>query len=525
MASSTASPPAATDPFDMGIHTPANLNRGARAALLQNSPATVNGTIGVLPTPGRMAQTPSLPLVAATAAAATEGAARANSSSIFEQQPISIIESANDLAREHAEEYNAKLMVFQTFCAKFEEAAQQFATGPQRRFAKQCADSFLGIWKQELSNSGPTIPKPTYSSVAATSLPAAHVRPARHHQQQQHRQSDPPHRQGQQTNIAPPRQDFRVFIRLEAEAPARAHSGYAIRTLIREKLGAVSDKIRQVFQVRSGWAVLAADSATRDFLVEKQAEWAAELKPIAVETNKEWFTYVVSDFPKRLTDFHGNEVDSDSIVSDEIEIQTGLTPVDIRPARQFSDNPLTKGLLVSFLKPKKRFWSLFGTSAARLVDKTNRLRQCETCWGYHFARSCYRQPVCQRCGKTGHSTGDCAAPEQCVNCLGPHQANFDKCPDRPKRVRGVLRRLTKEQRGHVRTVGAEAYRQRQRERESQPESHQEAHNDTSERQGEDDTLPRWAVPERCLAELQSTPLNPLAETMEWMDLNPRSPSV
>jgi hypothetical protein len=90
-----------------------------------------------------------------------------------------------------------------------------------------------------------------------------------------------------------------------------------------------------VFQVRSGWAVLAADSATRDFLVEKQAEWAAALKPIAVETNKEWFTYVVSDFPKRLTDFHGNEVDSDSIVSDEIEIQTGLTPVDIRQARQF----------------------------------------------------------------------------------------------------------------------------------------------------------------------------------------------
>ncbi|PNP58253.1 hypothetical protein FNYG_15131 [Fusarium nygamai] len=321
MASLSTSPPAAPDPFDLGIHTPANLNRGARAALLQNSPATVNGTIGVLPVPRQMAQTPSSPLIAATAAAATEEAARANSPSISEQQPISIIESANDLAREYAEEYNAKLMVFQTFCAKFEEAAQQFATGPQRRFARQIADSFLGIWKRELSGSGPTTPKPSYSSVAAISLPAAHVRPAhRHHQQhhqqqQQHRQSDPPHRQGQQPTITPLRQDLRVFIRLEAGAPARAHSGYAIRTLIREKLGAVSDKIRQVFQVRSGWAVLAADSATRDFLIEKQAEWAAELKPIAIETNKEWFTYVVSDFPKRLTDFHGNEVDSDSIVS------------------------------------------------------------------------------------------------------------------------------------------------------------------------------------------------------------------
>ncbi|KAG9494955.1 hypothetical protein J7337_013184 [Fusarium musae] len=53
------------------------------------------------------------------------------------------------------------------------------------------------------------------------------------------------------------------------------------------------------------------------------------------------------------------------------------------------------------------------------------------------------------------------------------------------RVRGVLRRLTKEQRGHLRTVGAEAYRQRQREREAELESHQEAHNDTYGQQGED----------------------------------------
>ncbi|KAF5700296.1 hypothetical protein FMUND_14390 [Fusarium mundagurra] len=80
-----------------------------------------------------------------------------------------------------------------------------------------------------------------------------------------------------------------------------------------EKVRAVSDKIRQVFQVRSGWAVLTADSETRDFLVEKQADWAAELGATIVETNKEWFTYVVSDFPTRLTDFHGKEVDSDSI--------------------------------------------------------------------------------------------------------------------------------------------------------------------------------------------------------------------
>ncbi|KAH7465248.1 hypothetical protein FOMA001_g17198 [Fusarium oxysporum f. sp. matthiolae] len=125
MASSSTIPPAALDPFDLGIHTPINLNRGARAALLQNSPVVVNGTIGASPAPGRMAQTPSSPLnAAATTTAATEGAERASPVSTFEQRPISIIESANDLAREHAEEYNTKLMVFRAFCTKFEEAAQ-----------------------------------------------------------------------------------------------------------------------------------------------------------------------------------------------------------------------------------------------------------------------------------------------------------------------------------------------------------------------------------------------------------------
>ncbi|KAH7147289.1 hypothetical protein DER46DRAFT_514026, partial [Fusarium sp. MPI-SDFR-AT-0072] len=51
--------------------------------------------------------------------------------------------------------------------------------------------------------------------------------------------------------IAPPRQDLYVFIRLETRAPARAYnhelwfnSGYTIWTLIREKLGAVLDKIQ-----------------------------------------------------------------------------------------------------------------------------------------------------------------------------------------------------------------------------------------------------------------------------------------
>jgi hypothetical protein len=144
-----------------------------------------------------------------------------------------------------------------------------------------------------------------------------------------------------------------------------------------------------------------------------------DLRTTAVETNNKWFIYAVAEYSHILIDFHRNGLDSDSVVNDRVEIQTGLTPVDIRPSQHILDNPLTKTLLVSFSKPTKKYWSLFSSRAARLIDRTDRLRRCDTCWDYHSVCYCHRQPVCQRCGKTGHTMDDCTAPEQCVNCLEP----------------------------------------------------------------------------------------------------------
>ncbi|KAH8653300.1 hypothetical protein BGZ61DRAFT_301235, partial [Ilyonectria robusta] len=87
--------------------------------------------------------------------------------SIHLMQQVSIIESANWLARKHAEEYNIKMKVFQAFCAKFEEAAKQFTTGLKREIAQKFADSFLNSWNQALTSAKPTS-APTHSSVAAS---------------------------------------------------------------------------------------------------------------------------------------------------------------------------------------------------------------------------------------------------------------------------------------------------------------------------------------------------------------------
>jgi hypothetical protein len=99
-------------------------------------------------------------------------------------------------------------------------------------------------------------------------------------------------------------------------------------------------KIPRVLQVRSGWAVLTADITTRDLLVQRQTERATDLGAAAIETRQEWFIYLVSDYPCKLTDLYGNEADSDAAVDEEVEIQTRQKPVNIRPVRHQPDNPL-----------------------------------------------------------------------------------------------------------------------------------------------------------------------------------------
>ncbi|KJK85939.1 hypothetical protein H633G_10214 [Metarhizium anisopliae BRIP 53284] len=190
------------------------------------------------------------------------------------------------LVDEQVAAYNAKLRVFRTFCAHFNEAAKEFTTGPERDFAKHFSSSFLEFWKQTLANSNwqrPPVP-------------------------------------------APPREDLRVFVRPDADAPARNHIGYAIRAHVESKTGLELNKIPQVVQVNTGWAIRAVDKTTRDLLLERQAEWADDLGASAVEASQKWHTYAVNNCPRRLTDLYGNEIDYDTAVRDEIKHQTGLTP-------------------------------------------------------------------------------------------------------------------------------------------------------------------------------------------------------
>ncbi|KAM4058315.1 endonuclease-reverse transcriptase domain-containing protein [Hirsutella rhossiliensis] len=359
-------------------------------------------------------------------AAVTEGAQLEEGPNLFdsaqptEHAPVSILEAATKIARDKTAAHNAKLAVLRVFSESFEQAAKQFTSGTENSIAKQVATKFLKFWTQSLAELEEP-PKPTYSSVLASGKPKQG--------QLAFTASAPPQRKPQTTTrlpgrppVAPPKEDLRVFVRLDADAPARNHERYAIRTHIAARVGIDLRRIPAAFPVNTGWAIQASDVATRDLLVQRQAEWAADLEAAAVEISQKWHSYVVADCPRRLTDLRGVVINYEEAVKEEIACQTGLKPISIRLSRHDSGDMPTQTLIVSFLEPTRRPWRLFGASRlARYIDKPSIPSQCDKCWDFHARHSCDRMARCRRCGKTNHRSQECAALEHAFMAFDDNQ--------------------------------------------------------------------------------------------------------
>ncbi|KAM4059228.1 endonuclease-reverse transcriptase domain-containing protein [Hirsutella rhossiliensis] len=187
-----------------------------------------------------------------------------------ENAPVSIIEAATKIARDQTAAHDAKLAVFRAFSESFEQTAKQFTSGSHNSIAKQVATKFLNLWTQSLADLEEP-PKPTENSK--------------------------PPLVSRTTARGPTKEDLRVFVRLDADAPARNHERYAIRAHIAARVGIDLRRIPAAFPVNTGWAILASDVATRELLVQRQADWAVDLDATAVEISQKWHSYAVADCP------------------------------------------------------------------------------------------------------------------------------------------------------------------------------------------------------------------------------------
>ncbi|XP_044717379.1 Ribonuclease H-like protein [Hirsutella rhossiliensis] len=254
---------------------------------------------------------------------------------------VTVAHAAERLIANQMEAQQAKLAVFRAFCTAFDKTAAQFNSGHALSFAKEFSRGFISYWDDAL-NGAPTRAgqnvnnrhgrdgtAPTYAAMAQKGMAQTRAPlPARLGPKPR---KAPP--------VQPPKDDLRVFVRLDDKSPAWGYQGHAIRAHVAKTLNLGTERMPQIARVKTGWAIRASDREARDLLVERQDDWAARLGAVAVEGFQKWHTYAVADCPRQLTDIWGAAVDYDQAIKEEIKLQTGAEPIDVHIAKRYPKAP------------------------------------------------------------------------------------------------------------------------------------------------------------------------------------------
>ncbi|RYP47832.1 hypothetical protein DL769_011278 [Monosporascus sp. CRB-8-3] len=198
------------------------------------------------------------------------------------------------------------------------------------------------------------------------------------------------------------------------------------------EVGITTADIPEAHHTATGFSIRASTAQIQELLLEKGRIIGRLLHANKVETHVPWFNYVVPACPTTLLNL---------------------------PSKAGRDAQGRLSWIVSFLAavPPFRLWGVGPVS--KLIKKHPPiLRHSPGCQGYHAARACARNSRCENCGRP---LGDkhpipCQFPAQCANCFGPFPAEHAKCPARPERVDGILRRPTKGELSDIRRMGAAA---------------------------------------------------------------------
>lgn len=116
-------------------------------------------------------------------------------------------------------------------------------------------------------------------------------------QQQQHQKQEK--NQQSQKQQQP---DLRVLIRLDSDSPSWNKPEIALRTYLSQLLKIPTKRIPRANLTATGWAVHAIDQATQQEIISRQAEWAPQLGAHGADKREVWYTYIVHDCPRVISD-------------------------------------------------------------------------------------------------------------------------------------------------------------------------------------------------------------------------------
>ena len=241
-----------------------------------------------------------------------------------------------------------------------------------------------------------------------------------------------------------------VLLTLPEEARNEAPHPHAVKQLL-----AATGPVEALWATKTGYA--AAVKGPADKFVKNAQEAAARIGAQARAATPT-FGYVVTRVPTTLRDLTGGVTSiTEAMLASEAAAVTKKKVTRAAWSRHSPDGGLERAAVIFFTeKPTKEF-RLFSSSApSRPMNRAATVTQCVRCWRFHLERNCRFGHRCRLCGD-GRAEHPCpgAIKPRCANCLGPHRADYLKCPLRPVPQRdGTLTRPGAEQRAEIRRTGA-----------------------------------------------------------------------
>lgn len=251
-----------------------------------------------------------------------------------------------------------------------------------------------------------------------------------------------------------PREDLRVFVRMDNNRL----EPYGVKETLIRRLRLDYQEIREVTPCASGFALHPRDKATQNKLLALQDEITNTLKARKVEAHTVWHHYKIGGCPRKVMSAEGLTIDiTESTVANEAEAQTGQRPVRCILSRNTTDADPETTWMVSFSSAIRKTFTLFAHSLPSKHSRRDpKIHQCEGCFKFHGKNYRCEKKICVNCARPVHE-GACEKPvAKCANCNGPHAANFEKCPARPKVTKGIICKLSAEQLCETRLAGDRA---------------------------------------------------------------------
>ena len=242
-----------------------------------------------------------------------------------------------------------------------------------------------------------------------------------------------------------------VLLTLPEEARSQAPHPHAVKQLL-----AATGPVEALWATRTGYAATVKGPAAQ---FAEHAQKAAAHIGAQARAATPTFGYVVARVPTTLRDLTGGVTPvTESMLANEAEAATKKKVSRAAWSRHSPGGGPERAAVIFFTeKPTKEF-RLFSSSApSRPLNRIATVIQCSRCWRFHTERNCRFGHRCRLCGD-GRVEHPCPGETKprCANCLGPHKANYPKCPLRPTPQRdGTLTRPGTAQRTEIRRAGAE----------------------------------------------------------------------